>query len=55
VRPTNGKVLSSPTVAQGVVYVSSQDRLLYALDAATGTVKWSLDVTSGKLATPAVK
>jgi outer membrane protein assembly factor BamB len=48
-------VLASPVIAQGVVYISSQDHLLYALDAATGTVKWSLDVTSGKLATPAVK
>ncbi len=39
--PTGGPVHSSPAVANGVVYVGSFDRNVYALDAATGAVLWS--------------
>src|SRR6266540_2031717 len=38
---TGGRVLSSPTVAGGVVYVGSEDHWLYAVDAVTGTETWS--------------
>ena len=37
---TGGRVRSSPTVADGVVYVGSFDGHLYALDAARGTLRW---------------
>jgi outer membrane protein assembly factor BamB len=33
--------LSSPTIAGGVVYFGSGDQHVYALDAATGTLRWS--------------
>jgi outer membrane protein assembly factor BamB len=38
---STGRAVSSPTVANGVVYVGSVDDKLYALDAATGITKWS--------------
>ncbi|MGW1844562.1 outer membrane protein assembly factor BamB family protein [Streptomyces sp. NPDC001966] len=38
---TGDAVTSSPTVAGGVVYVGSDDRSVYALDAATGKKKWA--------------
>jgi len=39
--PTGGDVVSSPAVANGVVYVGSFDHKLYALDARTGAILWS--------------
>ena len=39
--PTGGSVQCSPAVADGVVYVGSQDGNVYALDAATGAQAWS--------------
>src|SRR6266513_406258 len=41
--PTDGDVISSPTVASGVVYVGSNDGHLYALDLATGMRRWRSD------------
>lgn len=41
---TDNNVLSSPAVANGVVYVGSQDSVdvnLYAINAATGAEPWS--------------
>ncbi|MFF4079414.1 PQQ-binding-like beta-propeller repeat protein [Streptomyces sp. NPDC001777] len=40
------EVMTKPTVANGVVYFGSNDRNLYALDAATGKKRWSLDTGS---------
>src|SRR5258708_5335121 len=37
---TRSYILSSPTVANGIVYVGSSDELLYALDAKTGKILW---------------
>ena len=37
---TDGSVESTPAVADGVVYVGSADRHLYALDAASGKLLW---------------
>jgi hypothetical protein len=37
---TGGRVVSSPAVVNGVVYVGSTDGNFYALDAASGTVRW---------------
>ena len=36
-------ILSSPAVADGVVYVGSRDANLYAVDAAKGTLRWIVD------------
>src|SRR3981081_861004 len=40
---TDGEIgnLISPTVANGVVYVTSYDGMLYALDAHSGAMLWS--------------
>ncbi len=38
---TGAAIFSSPTVANGVVYIGSQDGKLYALDSETGTVLWT--------------
>jgi len=37
---TVDSVYSSPAVSNGVVYVGSEDKNLYAIDAVTGTEKW---------------
>lgn len=39
--PTDYSILSSPIVADGVVYIGSQDHKLYALDARKGTKYWT--------------
>jgi eukaryotic-like serine/threonine-protein kinase len=46
--------LSSPTVADGVVYVGSGDRHVYALDAASGALRWKFETGNVVHATPAV-
>jgi outer membrane protein assembly factor BamB len=40
---TGGTVFSSPAVASGVVYGGTSNSHLYALDAATGMIKWAYD------------
>src|SRR5437016_6401840 len=37
---TGGPIAASPTIVGGTVYVGSWDGYEYALDAATGTLKW---------------
>ncbi|MGW5847356.1 outer membrane protein assembly factor BamB family protein [Streptomyces sp. NPDC055254] len=39
--PTGGWVWSSPTVVDGIAYIGSNDRKVYALDAATGHCRWT--------------
>lgn len=39
---TDGAVLSSPIIVDGVVYVGSEDKHLHAIDAKTGKEKWKL-------------
>jgi outer membrane protein assembly factor BamB len=46
--------LSSPTVANGVVYFGSGDSNVYALDAASGAVKWKFKTGDVVHASPAV-
>ena len=46
--------LSSPTIAGGLVYVGSGDQHVYALDAATGTLRWSFATGDVVHASPAV-
>jgi outer membrane protein assembly factor BamB len=49
-------ITSSPAVAGGVVYFGSRDGSLYAVDAATGALRWRVlhDETSWSIASPAV-
>ena len=51
---TSAQVLSSPAVADGVVYVGSSDHYLYALDAATGALKWKFKTGGRITSSPAV-
>ena len=46
--------VSSPAIADGVVYVGSEDGRLYALDAATGQEKWSFKTDGEVYSSPAV-
>ena len=46
--------LSSPTVVAGVVYFGSGDHRVYALDAATGAVRWTYETGNVVHASPAV-
>ena len=39
---TDGQVISSPAVADGMVFVGSTDGNLYAVDLASGAQKWKL-------------
>jgi serine/threonine-protein kinase len=51
---TGGVVFSCPAVADGTVYVGSEDQKVYALDAATGHLRWAYP-TGGKVSSsPAV-
>ncbi|WP_326816198.1 PQQ-binding-like beta-propeller repeat protein [Streptomyces sp. NBC_01762] len=48
-------VLSSPVVVEGIVYITSIDgKVLYALDAASGTEQWTHTSSDGVFNTPAV-
>ncbi|GAB3515558.1 PQQ-binding-like beta-propeller repeat protein [Emticicia fontis] len=51
----NGQIVSSPTVAYGLVYVGSWDKKLYAIDTTNGQVKWSYTTENVISTTPAVK
>jgi outer membrane protein assembly factor BamB len=46
--------LSSPAIADGVVYFGSGDHHVYALDARTGKLRWSFEAATVVHATPAI-
>src|SRR5262249_29812300 len=50
--PTGSAISSSPVVANGVVYVGSDDHKLYAFDAATGGQRWVSAPTGNALSSP---
>src|SRR5712675_2392356 len=53
---TGASVYSSPAVANGVVYVSSEDGAVYALEASTGAKLWSYTTGGGVFgSSPAVE
>jgi outer membrane protein assembly factor BamB len=52
--PTGGSIESSPAVADGAVFVGSDDGNLYAIDAATGVVRWAAPTGGGVFGSPAV-
>ncbi len=45
-------ITSSPVIAQGIVYISSVDSTLYALDAKTGWVIWRFRLGKPSISTP---
>jgi outer membrane protein assembly factor BamB len=49
-----GGVISSPAVANGIVFVGSEDNNLYAIDAVTGKEKWRFEAGTDVLSSPAV-
>ena len=51
---TQGWVSAAPTVADGVVYVGSNDHRVYALDAATGNELWSFATGDVVVSVPTV-
>ncbi len=51
---TNGAVISSPSVADGIVYVGSQDKNIYALGAWSGNLIWKFQTQSAVESSPAV-
>ncbi|WP_311044666.1 serine/threonine-protein kinase [Streptomyces sp. ID38640] len=54
-RYTTGKaVTSTPAVVDGVVYIGSDDKNVYALDAATGKRKWAFAADNRVRSSPAV-
>ena len=44
---TGSPVSSSPSVADGTVYVGANDGIFYAVDAESGTVRWTFKVDDG--------
>jgi outer membrane protein assembly factor BamB len=51
---TNGAVISSPSVADGIVYFGSQDKNIYALGAWSGNLIWKFTTQSAVESSPAV-
>ncbi|HLB99713.1 MAG TPA: PQQ-binding-like beta-propeller repeat protein [Candidatus Bathyarchaeia archaeon] len=51
---TKGAVISSPSVADGIVYVGSQDKNIYALGAWSGNLIWKFTTLSAIESSPAV-
>src|SRR5581483_1564409 len=49
-----GKFISSPTIADGSVYVGNSDGKLYAVRAADGSLLWSFTTGGAVNSTPAV-
>ena len=51
---TGGRVISSPAVAGGTVYVGSSDGHIYAVDRATGAERWKFATRGPVHSSPAV-
>jgi outer membrane protein assembly factor BamB len=51
---TNGSVISSPTIADGIVYFGSQDKNIYAAGAWSGNFLWSFATNAAVESSPAV-
>ncbi|MBV9181165.1 MAG: PQQ-binding-like beta-propeller repeat protein, partial [Acidobacteria bacterium] len=52
---TNGRVISSPAVVSGLVYIGSTDGKLYAIDAGSGKQKWAFEAKARITSSPAVE
>lgn len=51
---TGGRVIASPAVVNGIVYVGSTDGNFYAVDAGSGTLKWKFETKAWEVSSPAV-
>lgn len=51
---TNGSVISSPSVANGIVYFGSQDNNIYALGAWSGNLIWKFITQDAQVSSPAI-
>ncbi len=51
---TNGSVISSPSVVNGIVYVGSQDKNIYAIGASSGNRIWNFTTNGAIISSPAV-
>ena len=51
---TGGPIVASPAIADGVVYISSMDAHLYAIDQETGKEKWNFKSSMAMASSPAV-
>src|SRR5260221_10429385 len=51
---TGGAIVSSPVIANGVVYITSMDGHLFAIDQETGKEKWNFKSRMPIASTPAV-
>ncbi len=51
---TNGSVISSPSVVDGIVYVGSQDKNIYAIGAWSGSLIWKYATNGAIISSPAV-
>ena len=51
----DGELWAAPAIEDGVVYVTSLDGKLYALDGATGSVRWSFDAGKGLTTEPVIE
>ena len=52
--PTRTEMRASPAVVDGVAYVGSSDRFLYAVDTQTGQEKWRFETGRPVMSTPVV-
>ena len=52
---TEGPVLSTPAVENGILYVGSNDHHLYAIDTESGELKWKFDTDQVVISSPAVQ
>ena len=51
---TKGAVISSPSIANGIVYAGSQDKNIYALGAFSGNLIWKFETLDAQVSSPAV-
>jgi glucose dehydrogenase len=52
--PTNDKIESSPTLADDIVYIGSNDDHIYAIDAQSGKRKWTFHTDQWVASSPVV-
>jgi outer membrane protein assembly factor BamB len=53
--PTKGKIFSSAVFENGLIYVASEDKNVYAVEPSTGSVRWTFATRGSIYATPCVK
>lgn len=51
---TQGKIFSSPAISDGIAYIGSEDKNLYAVDIRTGRLKWKFQTGGAVHSSPAV-